>query len=118
MRDCQRESAELIGNLASMERTTAPQQSAKPPQTQASTATRGLDCSNIDLLHLHHRVESALGGGGVGIVDRLGQGDRGDLPGYPPFVLAPAAGALLTSVPDDRVPVAIRLGLIIGRDLK
>ena len=66
----------------------------------------------------HHRIERALGGGGIGIGDRLRQGDRRDLPGQSPFVLAPAARALLAAVADDRVPVAIRFGLVGGRDLK
>ena len=48
----------------------------------------------------------------------LGQHARRDLPGHAPFVLAPAARALLAAVPDDRVPVAVGLGLIVGRDLE
>ena len=44
--------------------------------------------------HLHHRIERALGGGGIGIGDRFRQSDRRNLPGQSPFVLAPAARAL------------------------
>jgi hypothetical protein len=43
---------------------------------------------------------------------------RGDLPGDAPAVLAPTALALLAVIADDRVPVAIRLFLIVRRDLE
>ena len=36
-----------------------------------STATRRLDCSDVDLLHLHHRVKGALSGSAIGIGDRF-----------------------------------------------
>jgi len=39
-----------------------------------STAARRLDCSDVDLCHLHHRIEGALGGSEIGISDRLRQG--------------------------------------------
>src|ERR1051325_3452547 len=54
-----------------------------------STAVRPLDGGDVDLFHLHHRIERALGGSAVGIGERLGQGDRRNLPGQAPFVLAP-----------------------------
>ena len=54
----------------------------------------------------------------IGIGDGLRQGERRDLPGQSPLVLAPAALALLAAVADDRVPVAIGLGLVGGGDLK
>src|SRR5688572_25579585 len=83
-----------------------------------STAARRLDCRDVNLSHIHHRIERALGGSAIRIGYRLHQGYRRDLPGKAPFVLAPAALALLAAVADDRVPVAIRLGLIGGCDLK
>src|SRR5277367_2551325 len=83
-----------------------------------STAASRLDCSDVDLLHLHHRIERALGDSGIGIGDRFYQDDRRNLPGQSPFVLAPAARALLAAVADDRVPVAIGFGLVSGCDLK
>src|SRR6185369_13798503 len=46
-----------------------------------STAARRLDRSDVDLFHLHHRIERALGSRGVGIGYRLGQSDRRNLPG-------------------------------------
>jgi hypothetical protein len=67
------------------------------------TAARCLDCSDVDFFHLHHRIERALGGSGIGTGDRLWQGDRRNLPGQSPFVLTPAARALLAAVADDRV---------------
>src|SRR4051794_9858224 len=69
-------------------------------QLASSPPPRRLDGRDIDLFHLHHRLECALGGGGIAIGDRLGQDDRRDLPAQSPFVLAPAALALLAAVAD------------------
>src|SRR5665213_1180706 len=44
-------------------------------------ASRCLDFSDVDLPHLHHRIERTRGDRGVRISDRLHQGDRSDLPG-------------------------------------
>src|SRR5688500_12101109 len=65
----------------------------------------GLERGDVDLLHLHHRVEDALAARRVA-VHRLGKDARGDLPRHPPLVLAPAAHRFLPAVVDDRVPVA------------
>src|SRR3954470_11896993 len=86
----------------------APRKKARPRPN--STAARRLDCSDVDLLHLHHGVEHALSGSGVGTGDGLRQHDRRNLPGQSPFVLAPAAHTLLAAIADNRVPVAIRFG--------
>src|SRR5438552_1724118 len=75
-----------------------------------STATRRLDCSDVDLSHLHHRIERALGGSGIGIRDRFRQSQRRNLPGQAPFVLAPTARTLFAAVADDFVPVMIGFG--------
>ena len=53
-----------------------------------------------------------------GSVIAVGQGARRDLPRQAPLVLAPAARALLAAVADDRVPQAVGLGLVVGRDLE
>jgi len=90
----------------------------RKPGFTTSTAARRLDCSDVDLCHLHHRIESTLGGGGVGIGYRFGQSDRRNLPGQAPFVLAPAARALLATVVDDCFPVTIGFGLVSGCNLK
>src|SRR5690242_7851645 len=79
-------------------------------------AQRGFDPGDVDLLHRHHRLERALGRGPVRIVHGLEQDARGDLPRKAPFVLAPAAHALLAAVADDGVPVAVGLFLVLGRD--
>jgi hypothetical protein len=79
---------------------------------------RGLDRGDVDLRYRHHRLKRSLGGDGIGIGDCLREGDRRDLPGQTLLVLAPAACALLAAVADDPVPVAIRLGLVGGRDLE
>src|SRR5262249_33651652 len=81
------------------------------------TPPRGLDGGDVDLLHRHHRLEGALGLGAA-CRQRIGQRSWRDLPGEPPAVLAPAARAFLAAVADDRVPVAVRLLLIFGRDLE
>src|SRR5690606_23154577 len=83
----------------------------------ASATPRGLNRGDIDLLHGHHRLESAprfL----TPCRERFGQNPRRDLPGHAPLVLAPAARAFLATIADDRVPVAIGLFLIVGRDLE
>src|SRR6185503_16434920 len=49
---------------------------------------------------------------------RVGEHARRDLPGQTPAVLAPSALAFLAAVADNRVPVAIRLFLILGDHLK
>src|ERR1700692_1675836 len=83
-----------------------------------STAARRLDCSDVDLFHLHHRIERALGGSGIGTGYRFGQSDRRNMPGQSPFVLAPAALTLFAAVANDRVPITISFGLVSGCDLK
>src|SRR5207249_534210 len=49
---------------------------------------------------------------------RIGERARSDLPGEAPPVLAPTALTLLAAIGDDRVPVAVRLFLVVGGDLK
>jgi hypothetical protein len=79
---------------------------------------RLLDGSDVDLLHGHHGVEGALGGGAVGVGPGLGQCHGRDLPRDAPLVAAPAAFHLLATVADDGVPVAVGLGLIGGGHLE
>src|SRR5512139_2869804 len=83
-----------------------------------SSAARRLDCSDVHLFHLHHRIESTLGGSGIGIGYRSRQSERRNLPGQAPFVLAPTADTLFATVADDGVPVTIGFGLVSGCDLK
>src|SRR4051794_26143570 len=64
-----------------------------------SAAPCRLDRGNVDLLHAHHRVERTLGFSAAGR-QRLGEHARRDLPGDAPFVLAPAARALLAAIAD------------------
>src|SRR3954447_18537693 len=59
----------------------------------ALAAERRFDLGDVDLFHIHHRFERALGGAAIGIVHRLEQDARCDLPGKAPLVLAPAAHA-------------------------
>src|SRR5690606_36433871 len=82
-----------------------------------SPAPRRLDRGHVDLLHVHHRVEGALGFSAAGRHD-FGQDARCDLPRDAPFVLAPAARALLAAVADNGVPVAVGFLLIVGGDLE
>src|SRR5262245_8923398 len=76
-----------------------------------------LDGGDGALLHRHHRVEGTLRLTATSR-KRVGQHARGDLPGETPTVLAPAALALLPTIADDGIPVAIRLFLIVCCDLE
>src|SRR5436190_12912352 len=87
------------------------------PRRPSSAASRRLDGGDVDLLHRHHRLEGALGLSAAGR-HRVGQRARGDLPGQAPAVLAPTARALLAAIADNRIPVAVRLRLIVGGDLE
>ncbi len=78
-----------------------------------STGDSGVDHSDIDLAHRHHRLHRPLGRGRIGVLERCHQRPWGDLPREPPPVLAPATVALGTTVADDRVPVVIRFGLVV-----
>src|SRR5262249_34941405 len=82
-----------------------------------SSSPGGINCGHIDLLHVHHRREGALGFLAA-LRHGLGQRAWRDLPGDAPFVLAPAAGALLPAIADDRVPVPVGLSLVLGHDLE
>src|SRR5262245_38444607 len=81
-----------------------------------SAAPRRLDRGDVDFLHPYHRIESALCFIAT-IRNRVGQHTRRDLPGNSPLVFAPPALTFLPPVPDDCVPVAVRLFLIFGRNL-
>jgi hypothetical protein len=78
------------------------------------TGERRLDPGDVDLLHRHHCIEGTLGGRLVAAGRRFEQDSRRDLPGEAPFVLAPAAGAFLTAVADNGVPIFVGLGLVFG----
>src|SRR5438046_3592917 len=82
-----------------------------------SASLRGLDGGDVDLLHRHHRLEGTLCLTATS-GKRLGQRARGDPPGEAPAVLAPTPLAFLAAIADDRVPVAVRLFLIVRRDLE
>ena len=81
---------------------------------RAASAPRRLDGGDVDLLHVHHRIERALGLSAAGRKS-IGQHARRDLPGDAPLVLALAAVARLAAIADDGVPVAVGLRLIVGR---
>ena len=70
----------------------------------ASAAPGRFNRGDVDLLHLHHRFEGALGCRAVRVGDGGHQGARCDLPRQPPLVLAPPARAYLAAIADDRVP--------------
>src|SRR5512134_387085 len=76
-----------------------------------------LDRGDIDLSHAHHGIKRPLCFFASGC-QCFGQHARRDLPRDAPFVFAPAALALLATIPDDRVPVAVGLFLIVGGDLE
>src|SRR5207253_6541315 len=82
-----------------------------------SASPRCLDGGDVDLRHLHHRLEGTLCLTAASR-KRIGKRARGDLPGEAPAVLAPTALAFRSAIADDRVPVTVRLFLIIRRDLE
>src|SRR6202035_5123077 len=82
-----------------------------------SASPRCLDGGDVDLLHRHHRLEGTLCLTATSR-KRIGQRARGDLPGEAPAVLAPTALAFRAAIADDRVPVTVRLFLILCRDLE
>src|SRR5216110_2106366 len=82
-----------------------------------SAPPRRLDGGDVDLLHRHHRFEGTLCLTAASR-ERVGQRARRDLPGEAPAVLAPTALAFLAAIADDRVPVTVRLFLIVRRDLE
>src|SRR5436309_4101588 len=85
--------------------------------SSASAPPRCLDDGDVDLLHRHHRLEDSLRLPATSR-ERIGQRARGDLPGEAPAVLAPTALAFRSAIADDRVPVTVRLFLILRRDLE
>src|SRR5437870_3419670 len=93
------------------------QRESARPRRPSSAASRSLYGGDVDLLHRHHRLEGALGLSATGR-QRVGQRARGDLPGEAPAVLAPTACAFLAAIADNRIPVAVRLRLIVRGDLK
>src|SRR5215467_10523213 len=96
-----------------------PDEAPRPGQRfcVASAATRSLDCSDVDLLHAHHRLKCALRFITAGS-QRLGQHAWRDLPGDTPLVFAPAAFALLAAIANNGIPIAVGLPLIVGGDLE
>src|SRR6202163_4050683 len=82
-----------------------------------SASPRCLDGGDVDLLHRHHRLEGTLCLTATSR-KRIGWRARGDLPGEAPAVLAPTALAFRAAIADDRVPVTVRLFLILRRDLE
>src|SRR3954462_9792673 len=88
-----------------------------PNPSPTSAAPRRFDCSDIDLSHSHHRFKRALCLVTPGR-HCFHQYTRRDLPRHAPLVLAPPAGTLLAAILDDGIPIAIRLSLIVGSDLK
>src|SRR5512134_1991619 len=98
-----------------------PKQSSRRARTDpqwGSAAPGRFDRSDVDLSHLHHRFEGALGRRAIGIGERGNQGAWRDLPRQAPLVLAPSAFAFLTAIADDRVPQAVGFGLVVGRNLE
>ena len=87
------------------------------PRRPSSAASRGLDGGDVDPLHRHHRLEGAFRLSATGR-QRVGQSARGNLPGESPAVLAPTTRAFLAAIADNRIPLAVRLRLIVGGDLE
>ena len=88
---------------------------SKLNKSPALQPRRGLDRGDVDFLHVHHRIESALRFIATG-GKRVGQHARRDLPGNSPLIFAPPALALLSAITDDCVRVTVGLFLIFGSE--
>src|SRR5450631_2130500 len=73
---------------------------------------------DVELDHLHHRLNSPLGAGGIGTAQMLHQRGRHDLPRYAVTVLQPAATFDRPAIGGQPVPQAIDLSLIGAVDLE
>ena len=80
------------------------------PRRAASIVATSIFC--IVIIASNARLATA----GSGLVIAFEQDARRDLPGKAPAVLAPAAFAFRAAIADDRVPVAVGLGLVLGDD--
>jgi hypothetical protein len=70
----------------------------------------------MSIFHRHHRVEARLRGGAVGVVERVDEDARRDLPDTPH---CPCTAAALSWPPLPRSrSTGGRLGLVVGRDLE
>src|SRR5213078_2052403 len=88
-----------------------------PVGVSTSAPPRCLDGGDVDLVHRHQRRESTFCLTATSR-KRLGQRARSDLPGQATAILAPTALAFPAAIADNRVPVAVRLFLIVRRDLE
>src|ERR1700730_12588246 len=87
------------------------------PVVSTSASPCCLDSGDVDLLHRHHRREGTLGLPAASR-KRISEHARGDLPGEAPAVPAPPALTFLAAIADDRIPIAVRLVLIVRCDLE
>jgi hypothetical protein len=83
----------------------------------ASAAPGRFDGGNVDLPHRRHGLEGALCLAATRR-KRIGRDARSDLPRQAPTVLAPPTRAFRATIADDRLPVPLRLFLIVRRDLE
>src|SRR5512133_329694 len=82
-----------------------------------SASDRRFDGGDVDFPHGHHGLEGTLRGWSAS-GHHVGQDAGRDLPADAPLVFAPAALAFLAAVSDNRVPVPVRLLLVLRRDLE
>src|SRR3954451_14440868 len=80
------------------------------------SALRSLDPGDVDLAHGHHRFECSPRRGLVTIAVGPQQRTWRDLSRKAPAIFAPAAGAFLSAIADDGVPVTVGLSLVVGQD--
>src|SRR3989344_5293316 len=85
-------------------------------QSELSTS-RGFYSGDIDFLHCHHRVKSTFGFIAP-CRQTVRQPPRSYLPRHSPLVFAPPARAFLSAILNDGIPIAVRLFLIVRRNLE
>ena len=78
---------------------------------------RPFESRDVDTLHLHHRLEGALGAARIGIAEKGRKFARHDLPGQTIAILDPAALLSLWNR-RERIGQALDLGLRLDRNLK
>src|SRR6266851_3432529 len=88
--------------------------SGYPKLRRLTGAISPLQCCNIDLGHLHHRLHDALRLHGILVLQQLDQDARNDLPGQTELVLEPAAlpgRAALGELPPQIVHFFLRVAV-------
>ena len=78
------------------------------------SSNSGFNLCNINFFHLHHGFKGPFRNLGIWIGKSFDKRSWSYLPRQTPFVGAPAAGAFLSTILNNCVPVFVCFGLILG----